>query len=121
MSELLPCPFCGGEAKPSGERFENTILSWVYCTSCGAAGGYRHTEAEAIAAWNSRAPMSDEDLKILLDEFGVSERTCHIEHPFYGDAPIINGQPRCSECKTDFEVGAFQNYCPNCGARVVSE
>ena len=35
------------------------------------------TEAEAIEAWNTRAPMSYEDLKILLDEFGVSERTCH--------------------------------------------
>lgn len=64
MSELLPCPFCGGEARTSGEAFENTILSLVYCTSCGAAGGYRHTEAEAAEAWNTRYHSAYEETVI---------------------------------------------------------
>ena len=34
--------------------------------------------AEAIAAWNARyhCGLTDEDYNILLDELGVSERTC---------------------------------------------
>lgn len=127
MNELLPCPFCGGEARQSSETFERTILQWVYCASCGSAGGYRHTEAEAIAAWNTRADrtcFADEvthrDCKYSVNR-GWRERTCHIEYPYYGYAPVINGQPRCSECKTEFTVGTFPNYCPNCGAKVVEE
>ena len=48
------CPFCGGEAKRSEETFGTTFDSWVYCTSCGAQGPPRHTEREAVTAWNTR-------------------------------------------------------------------
>lgn len=71
MSELKPCPFCGGEAKQSGEKFERTILSWVYCTSCGAAGGYRGTEAEAIDAWNTRAERTVLDIGVSFAFPGI--------------------------------------------------
>ena len=58
----------------------------------------------------------------IADELNsLTERTCHIEYPYYGDALVTNGQPRCSECKTEFAVGTFPNYCQNCGAKVVSE
>lgn len=128
MDELKPCPFCGGEAKPSGERFENTILSWVYCTRCGAAGGYLHSEAEAIEAWNTRADTATlyEDGFYLHGRKFVPERTCR-----------MTDRGECSECgayivRAWTEVHDFNgdmkridlrshNYCPNCGARVVSE
>ena len=50
---LLPCPFCGGKA----ETFNpfNVDGTWcVLCSECAAATGFEQTEAEAIAAWNSR-------------------------------------------------------------------
>lgn len=61
----------------------------------------------------------DEHIIKRICEVWNPERTCHIEYPHYGDAPVINGQPRCSECKTEFAVGTFPHYCPNCGAKVV--
>ena len=98
IPSLLPCPFCGGEAETSAERFERTLLSWVYCKECGAAGGYRHTEAEAIEAWNTRA-----------------ERTCNL----IGDGDSLH----CSNCggAAEKQSWAYWRYCPNCCAKVVGE
>lgn len=158
MSELLPCPFCGGEvrlvyheAEPKSEECEYKDTD--ECDDCYECGWHeefwtiRHicktrywnhwtfnfdsdfcdTEAEAIAAWNTRAErtchadeVTHRNCKYSINR-GWRERTCHIEYPYYGDAPVINGQPRCSECKTEFAVGMFPHYCPNCGAKVVEQ
>lgn len=67
--ELLPCPFCGGEPETSGSMSR----TYVYCEACGASGSsifhggptndrdiLNRCEAEAIAAWNRRAPIARE-------------------------------------------------------------
>ena len=110
MSELKPCPFCGGEA----DEYEGDYGNGIYCMMCGAMVGepihlgYRTTKrvsiAEAIAAWNSRA-----------------ERTCRNLDKHY------NIMFKCSECGhwecQDFDgekiLPQTWNYCPNCGAKVV--
>ena len=53
--KLRECPFCGGEAFEyySGSQFE---ICEVVCKECGCRSK-RKTEAEAIAAWNTRKPM----------------------------------------------------------------
>lgn len=75
MSELLSCPFCGksvavimddyGECLERwGDEFdesglEATDYKAVVCSfsdgGCGASGGWRKTEEEAVEAWNRRA------------------------------------------------------------------
>lgn len=52
MSELKPCPFCGGEAYVS-----NGVprLWYVHCPECIIDGPINNTEAKAIEAWNHRA------------------------------------------------------------------
>ena len=57
--ELLPCPFCGGEARawkyshPSHGEYWRVVCNEPSC----CISGDRPTEAEAIAAWNTRTPI----------------------------------------------------------------
>lgn len=126
MTELLPCPFCGGEADVIDYDDECWVAHQCANGTSVETNSYE-TEAEAIAAWNSRADYHGYEQAAIEAWESIkawnsrAERTCHIEYPYYGDAPVINGQPQCSECKTEFAVGAFPHYCPNCGARRVDE
>jgi len=100
MTELKPCPFCGGEAEVlTAESMNGGYLFGVMCNDCRSRGDVYDTEAEAIAAWNIRA-----------------ERTCRsIDQVDSGEFFI------CSNC--NFGAGRIefiQNYCPNCGAKVVN-
>ena len=126
-NELLPCPFCGGEDleidhAPTYDVRHPDVYE-VHCVECGGRGGEGWTEAEAIAAWNTRAEMSHEDLLILLDELGLSERTCK---SMTDDNAWCFA---CSECGKSFPRSKLHlahnhgeiNYCPNCGAKVVDE
>lgn len=101
MSEikLLPCPFCGGEAKVIENNCYTDIHS-VMCKNCFSESDRYHTQDEAIEAWNTRKPMQEVD-------------------------PVVHGRwlincdsyyPYCSVCKE--ESGHIGNYCPNCGAKM---
>ena len=108
MSELLPCPFCGGEAETlTAESMHGGYLFGIMCNDCRSRGDVYDTEAEAIAAWNSRA-----------------ERTCRIEErngDWYCDAcgEMVGTCDTASELHIDGNAVELWRYCPNCGARVV--
>lgn len=58
MGDLLPCPFCGGEA---GKLTDATRLlgSWNLIHRCPVIGPIkieRSTREEVVAIWNRRAP-----------------------------------------------------------------
>lgn len=67
-SELLTCPFCGGEAAYSRESAYDfgCHYHWVRCKSCAAVGKKIYQDyhekadcaAAAKAAWNARTPAS---------------------------------------------------------------
>lgn len=99
MTDLKPCPFCGGvhvEIVNQGSMPDDPHV--VQCDDCDASASGMSAD-EAIAAWNRRA-----------------ERTCRIERV---STPYHRGPARCSVCMMPLEP--LVNYCPHCGAKVVGE
>ena len=57
MPELKPCPFCGGEATVLPVAMPKSIRHQPSCdeeNGCGLTLRHYSTEADAIAAWNTR-------------------------------------------------------------------
>ena len=55
MTQIVPCRMCKGrEDVKSPRRYRMNRQTWFGCgtLSCAVDGPRRHTEAEAIAAWN---------------------------------------------------------------------
>lgn len=101
MSELLPCPFCGGEAEIGYPlRYRNDIFTnQACCSKCGAA-----IYGEGIAAngattntkkkWNTRAERT---ITPVLDDH---------------DWPVW----RCPDCGQP--INRADRYCSSCGAKI---
>lgn len=112
MSELLTCPFCGGEAS-IGRRdyfFEDSneyamSAHYVECGTCYVRTIEYKSKDGAADAWNRRA-----------------ERTCCMEYneEWSGDELYPTECYNCSECG-HMTYDGVPTFCPNCGARVVEE
>lgn len=80
MSELKPCPFCGGEAIMDYTYYEGPVASNPKCNKYGCIGfTYREfeTEQEAIEAWNHR-PFEAHAVEVLartINDFSYKEGT----------------------------------------------
>ena len=117
MNELKPCPFCGGEAS---KRLFYKGKYRVHCNVCDAhSGDVCDTEAEAIAAWNTRVDYHGYEQAAIEAWESIkawnsrAERTCH-------NVSTTNNF-RCSECDAadlDFDK---PSYCHGCGCKVVVE
>lgn len=107
MTELKPCPFCGGEAHTYKNQLWHVACERARhgCVTMSAFG----TEAEAVEAWNTRAERTCTMLRL-------TDCTCQYMHRYL-----------CSECgeyneqPTVMGKSTPPNYCPNCGAKVVDE
>ena len=104
MTDLLPCPFCGGEAKIKHvtQLWEPRNSYWAQCDNCRMSGKHFTTEAEAISAWNTRGAGTCENKHKSITSFWCSE--C--------DAATSDGF-----ADVGGKVERF-NYCPNCGRKV---
>lgn len=60
MSELLPCPFCGGEAYIHA----GALYCWGKCKRCGAESTTATSVDKAGKAWNTRATSAVKDGKL---------------------------------------------------------
>ena len=114
MTELKPCPFCGGEAEfyPAACIEQGWYIATVQCVSCAAQvcskPGLDRAEQEAnesaIKAWNTRAERTCHSVSASSNFFQCSECGCEIMFTVDGWKPLYMGRV---------------NYCPNCGAKVV--
>ncbi len=105
VTELLPCPFCGGEAYMEDAEIDGRAYYIAKCgTCCSTSGVMQMSRSKAIEAWNTRA-----------------ERTCcnDLKDSDFGNVwPIPHF--KCSTCGGLFASYEF-DYCPSCGAKVVEK
>ena len=152
MSELLSCPFCGGEAEMlTAESMYGGYLFGIMCNDCRSRGDVYDTEAEAIAAWNTRVDYHGYEQAAIEAWESIkawnsrAERTCYADEVTHRDCKysVNRGwkERTCKQeergwgtegdharvwltCGHDCMVPTVQdlpNYCPNCGAKVVGE
>ena len=70
MTNLLPCPFCGGEARHVEPFWRHNE---VRCTACGAETDTYDTMNEAIAAWNCRIEPDGQLVEIAMVDHEENE------------------------------------------------
>ena len=75
-----------------------------------------------MACGLGRAVYATEIFGRLADLIGPEERTCRMRDASWDDGQCTWGCI-CSECgaKHEHERGAWMNFCPNCGAKVVQQ
>jgi Lar family restriction alleviation protein len=91
MDDLLPCPFCGGDADLDYYHNQNDDgggAGRVVCVECGASTsgddfGWMTKEtdkatskAQAVTEWNTRTPASDGRAEGLREAAGIAYRVC---------------------------------------------
>lgn len=149
--DLLPCPLCGGEpvkipcAVAYPDWWQCTIVhdgnDGHYVRAIGNGDTEQEAIEAAVAAWNRRAfeytwddvgsafingytaaceqphNASGETLEKVMKRYGwVRERTCRVVRYDAGAGVIWL---TCSECGNI--MPEHDNYCSNCGARVMEE
>lgn len=108
-SELLPCPFCGGEAEIlTAESMNGGYLFGIMCNDCRSRGDVYDTEAEAVAAWNTRAELGSGTC-----EWNLSEKRPNAK----GDDYVYGYETECG-CRHTWWPDTLPSYCPSCGKKV---
>jgi Lar family restriction alleviation protein len=74
-TELLPCPFCGGEAKlktfTSRGWLYKVTTHYVRCEACHCQTQVQFTAEEAVDIWNNRAAYRDKVREIFAEVKGL--------------------------------------------------
>lgn len=128
MTELKPCPFCGGKARViKATNIVGKKVYAVYCQDCYIANNQLIPDGETFYwAVNPDEPqVSDGRQAFFYDEIDKAvehwntryERTCRVILP---SKPIfVDNDFRCSEC--DAIMYPNFKYCPMCGAKVIHD
>ena len=112
--ELKPCPLCGSEAIliPADDESPAEVYCSCYC-SCGCSI-IKSDTAGAIAAWNARAAVTDEQFAMAVHDGRAWQVVRECEW-----SPEHDGENFVTECGAMFfwEPPA-PLHCPHCGGHV---
>ncbi len=92
--ELKPCPFCGGDAEIW--RAHEGRTAWVACMGrCAVLVSKEYTtDAEAIAAWNTRADTATRNAAIVAAADEVEKEIAQAKTLMPMVVPILRGVHR---------------------------
>lgn len=114
MTELKPCPFCGGKADWFVlEKMNNEKLYYVECSYCFARTGYYFTEYESIKEWNKRTPdwisvnkrLPEESGDYLVFVEGLIENMMYFKRHSAWNATDLN-------CHKNYEITTVTHWLP---------
>lgn len=78
MNELLPCPFCGGEAECNSafSSVHDEIKAYVKCKSCGLLNWYKGVDAYDLSGESDAtiARLHEKAKKIAIKEWNKRKK-----------------------------------------------
>lgn len=85
MSELLPCPFCGGQAEIDSDPYQRYFPECLTLTCLFRPDAAFNSIEEAIKAWNTRADLTQakQDAYAKGYERARLKNSAHIESEGY--------------------------------------
>lgn len=87
-ADLLPCPICGGVSRRNGR---GNVGGALCADKTHRVQAYGKTQADADAAWNTRAALSTPDrarVEVLEEAARVAERWCEQAGSYRQDSRI---------------------------------
>lgn len=70
--ELKPCPWEKPGERHDLEMVDVGALVWVRCATCMAAGPCDDSREKAVATWNARAAVTDEQFAMAVHEWALA-------------------------------------------------
>ena len=120
MSELKPCPFCGGKPKmyttASRQSYRRAVVKCQTCFAeihCEGGGFNDFPDADEF----EKPRLSNEIAKERAIELWNRRAERHAEKVIVANG--ATGHCKCGACGG--LIGAWDNYCRHCGARLEVE
>lgn len=118
MSELKPCPACGGDAKEdfgfSIDKAEDTLF-FCWCQTCGLKSRSKSYLLKANEAWNNQ-PRIDKLIKKYNTLVEHSHHYCSICNQYEPMEDLEGGlEEPCSDCTEPQEQERFCHTCQGTG------
>lgn len=125
--DLLPCPFCGGEAVMVDAEIDGRVHYIAKCATCYSTTDIMQmSKSKAAEAWNRRAEPEPERTCHAITTVKPFSQTQELHVKLCSSCDYVFGSEERRRLPPYYEKRAtsrmeLPNYCPNCGAKVVED